>query len=378
MVEYLRTVEKATSVKSINVIRDPTSTSAGESDFGYRPVFSVFDYGTIQPSVPLDNSTVCLMQGFNFELLSEQGVDSHYLGLVDGKGELLSARDAITRGITSSTTRVQFVNRVLPMFRDRGGWDYSMFRDPHGNNYVHPMEFISRNELPESSSVWGRVERGELSLTDLGLPEDFEKGDPIPDELKPILDYSTKFEPDDRYVSPGVAQELLGIDDNRFDGINRRTIKSSNIMTDYAESRGFKRDDGKVEYIVVPGDGEIVDKLGDAVCTWHEDRLTIFGVGISKQRIRNKVKQLNPRWYADIQRAKQQAKDDGVEDFRTLMNPSINYTSPSSEFFQAINKLFQAGTNQWVDSKVYDVYPGKAEPIVDSLERAVEEFQVVA
>jgi len=66
---YVRIVEHQTSVKSIGVIEEPNHRSFGEADFKYRKVFSVFDYGTIVPPVPLDNSTICLMGGFNFELL---------------------------------------------------------------------------------------------------------------------------------------------------------------------------------------------------------------------------------------------------------------------------------------------------------------------
>ena len=118
--------------------------------------------------------------------------------------------------------------------------------------------------------------------------------------------------------------------------------------------------------------------LADSVCTWHEDRLTTHGIGISKQRIRDKVKILNPKWYVEIKRAKEQAKSEGLKDFRTLMDKSIRYDSPTPEFFNAINRLFRSGTNQWVDARVYDVYPSKQESLENNLERAVEEFQKVA
>ena len=367
MVDYKRTVRGATSVKEIGVLQEPTNHEYGVADFKARPVFSVFDYGTINPPVPLDNSTITLMGGLNFELLRERGIESHYMSLVTNGGEPISAREAITRGIAPTTTRVKFANRLMPQFHNEQ-WDYGMFGQDNITCYVQPIEFISRNRLPESSSVWRRVERGELSLQDLGLPADFKKGDEIPAELKPILDYSTKFEPDDVYMNAEKAQELLNISGEDFATINQTTRDASNIMTEYAASRGFTRDDGKVEYV-----GLI---LGDAVCTWHEDRLTTpQGVGISKQRIRNQVKKLNPKWYEDIERAKQQAKDNSVEDFRTLMDPNIKYTSPTPEFFEAINTLFRAGTNQWVDAKVYDVYSSKSESLKDNLARAVEEFQ---
>ncbi|MFH1054071.1 MAG: hypothetical protein V1740_06655 [Candidatus Woesearchaeota archaeon] len=385
MPDYLEVVDKATSVKRIGLIEKPTRTTPGVADMTYRPVFSVFDWGTIVPPVELDNSTVCLMAGFNFELLQERGIASHYLGLVTDEGELISAKEAISRGVAPTTLRVKFVNRVLPEHTEQG-WDYSMFGDPRksanpdymAQSYVQPVEFISRNKLGKASSVWKRVAAGEITMEDLGLPSDFKPGDEIPPELIPILDYSTKFEPDDRYPPRAEIQKMMGITDGRFARINASTRNASNIMTDYAASRGFTREDGKVEYITfMTGQGP-VDELADAVCTWHEDRLLAFGLGVSKQRIRDKVVELNPGWYGEIQRAKKQAKDEGVKDFRTLMDQSIQYTSPSAEFFEAANLLFQAATNMWVGRNVYPVYQRSKDSMENNLEKAIEEFGKVA
>lgn len=379
---YLRKVDHPTSVKEINLIREPSLTYQGTADFTAKPVFSVFDYGTFHPPVPLDNSTITLMAGFNFELLKAHGIQSHYMRLMTDEGDGIAAKDAIAAGITPSTMRVMYVNRHVPEFKD-GAWDYSMFRgngDPQRPlAYVHPLEFITRNELPESSSVWKRVARGDVTLADFGLPDSFNKGDAVPDTLQPLLDYSTKFEPDDRYVSPQQAQEMLGVNSDRFGKIANIVKNASTLMTEYAASRDFARLDGKVELITFIGsEGRVRDMLGDAVCTWHEDRLEYAGMPISKQLIRDEVKKHNPRWYDEITRAKQQAVDEGHEDFRTLMNPAITYTSPNPEFFTALNALFQAATNQWVAKPVYSVSPNKGNSLKDDLEKAIEGFNKTA
>ena len=363
--KYLETIEKETSVKSLGII-EKAGEKLGIADFTYRPVFSVFDYGTIEPPVELDNSTVCLMQGYNFEILKDEGLPTHYLGLVDEEGKTSSARDMIKRGIAPWTTRVRFGERRMPTFGD-GQWDYSMFGD--SGNYILPIEFISRNSLTDK--VWKRIYDGEVTLEELGLPNDFKKGDSIPIDDQPILDYSTKFEPDDRYLRPEVTQKMLGISEDQFEFIKGLTRKASQIMTMYAAHRGFVREDGKVEF-VREGDDFM---FADSVCTWHEDRLKYGNIGISKQRIRDKIVQLNPEWYAEIQNCKKRAKKEGVEDFRTLMDPAIKYTSPSVDFFHAINRLFQAGTNQWINAKVYDPYPGRDDSLEDSLQRAIEDFE---
>ncbi|MBN1114184.1 MAG: hypothetical protein JXA66_02470 [Oligoflexia bacterium] len=375
--QYVRKISHATSVKEISILKEATPDSYGETDFNYKPVFSVFDIGTIHPPVPLDNSTINIMQGFNFELLREKGIESHYIGLVTNEGTLISAKEAISGKITPTISRVRFVNRLMPEFAN-GKWDYSIFREPPCNNFVLPVEFISRNNLPESSSVWRRIADRELNLEDMGLPSGFKKGDRLPEHLKPILDFSTKFEPDDRYISARATLDLLGIDDASFDLINKTTRNVSNIMTEYAESAGFKREDGKVEYVTYVENDRKKYVLGDAVCTWHEDRLiTPQGLGISKQIIRDKVKSLNPAWYEEIQRAKKLARTGGIRDFRTVMDPEIKYISPDAKFFEAVNTLFRAGTNQWVNHKIYNIFPDKNESIRDNLARAVEEISTI-
>jgi phosphoribosylaminoimidazole-succinocarboxamide synthase len=264
----------------------------------------------------------------------------------------------------------------MPEFKD-GTWDYSMFGKDTPNNYVQPIEFITRNELPESASIWKRIKDGKTTLEALGLPADLKPGMPIPNA--PFLDYTTKFEKGDKPLTPEQARAYMGISESRFAHINWITRKASQLMTDHAASRGFKRLDGKVEYVVVPGnDGKPLDMLGDAVCTWHEDRLTFEGMGISKQRIRDKIKKLNPEWAAEIDRAKKQAEEEGVKDFRTLMNPEVEYVSPPAKFFEGVNVLFRAATNQWVGAEVYPLFEDKRESLEDNLRRAIEEFRKVA
>lgn len=374
---YLRKIDHATSVKEINIVKETSKTEYGIADFKYRPVFSVFDIGTIVPPIPLDNTTVNIMQAFNFELLQKAGIESHYLGLVNTDGSLISVKDAISKKIYSDICRVKFVNRIIPDFHDKK-WDYSKFKKIQINNYVLPLEFISRNSLPENSSVWKRVKDGELKLEDLGLDKNYQIGQNIPSSILPILDYSTKFEPDDRYISNLEALNILGIDEKAFFELNETTKKVSKTMTDYANSRGFTREDGKIEYITINEYNLQKIILGDAVCTWHEDRLlTPSGLGISKQRIRDKIKKINPHWYEEIRIAKLKAKNQGFDDFRNLMNKEIKYTSPEPEFFEKINLLFQAGTNMWINKKFYNIYENKNESLNDNLNRAVEDFYKV-
>jgi phosphoribosylaminoimidazole-succinocarboxamide synthase len=360
---YVDKIHHPTSVKTIFVVQRPTQTEPGIADFQFNPVFSVFDYGTLQPPVPLDNSTIALMAAFNFERLREAGIESHYLAMVQD-GEPISAAAAIRLGVAPDMLRVRLIHRLLPT-HSASGWDYSLFHSPPSHHFVVPIEFISRVKIGANSSVWKRVARGDIALADLGLPADARPGDPLPHH---VLDYSTKYEPEDRYLSADAARQLTGFSPERWAKINRTTTEASRLMTEFAKSRGVEREDGKVEYVTLDHPRQ-VDVLGDAVTTLHEDRLILDGTDITKQAIRDAVKRFNPAWAAEIDRAKAEARAGGVADFRTVMDPAIHYVSPPAEFFERYNALARAFVNHWVGATIY--------PEDRDLSRRLQEFRTL-
>ncbi|HLC81228.1 MAG TPA: phosphoribosylaminoimidazolesuccinocarboxamide synthase [Candidatus Nanoarchaeia archaeon] len=371
-------IEHATSVKRIFVREMPTPTRPGRARFKNTTDYSIFDVGRQHPPTPLDNSTIAMMSAHNFELLNKDQIPNHYQGLIGPDGKVWAVQQAIDQGIALDTVEVLYVNRVLPQHFQGQGWDYSQFRVNKVNNFILPIEFISRNELPPEASVWKKPgEDLEKTLQAWGLPEGFKNGDAVPEALKPLLSYTTKFEKYDQSLARQQVQEMLGFSCRTMGTIDEMTRAASRLMTDYAESRGFKRLDGKVEYIVVSESNNQIYLLGDAVCTWHEDRLLWKGFGVSKQQIRNKAKALNPEWTAEIDRAKKAAAEQAVEDFRTLMDPEVQYRSPSAEFFKAVNLLFQAGTNQWLGAGLYKLYHSKNYSTAEALDKAIEDFKAV-
>jgi phosphoribosylaminoimidazole-succinocarboxamide synthase len=280
------------------------------------------------------------------------------------EGKALSAAEAIRQGLAPDTLRVALVNRLLPTHTP-SGWDYSLFQSPPTNHFVVPIEFISRVRIGANSSVWKRVARGEISLQQLGLPPNIQPGDPLPHH---VLDYSTKYEPEDRYVGAEEARSLTRFPSERWDRINRTTAEASRLMTEWAKSKGVEREDGKVEFVTIDHREE-TDVLGDAVTTLHEDRLILDGTDVTKQAIRDAVKRSSPEWAAEIDRAKTEARSRGVADFRTLMDPAVQYVSPPAEFFDRYNALARAFVNHWIGAAVY--------PEDRDLSRRLNEFRAV-
>lgn len=381
-------MEYKTSVKTIKVLKDSTPTQTGVADFSMNPVYSVFDVGTIVPPHPLDNSTVTTMAAFNFEMLQEAKVKSHYRGVTNSDGELFnSVKYLIKRDEIPSAIRVKYVNRVMPIFNEETGtYDYSPFHNSKENNFILPLEVIMRERLGEKSSVWKRVAKGELNPAEMDI-ENLKPGDKPPHT---IIDFSTKLEKEDRYLTPQEARKLIGFSEDEFESLKLNARKISSELTSYATSVGFEREDGKVEYIICPRpqgliksnilierDDEVLLEaiLADAAGTWHEDRFLFEGLPISKQLIRDEIVKVSPKWYEEVEKCKEEAKVKGVQDFTTLMNPKIQFESPSIEFFEDINRLFQVATNLWIGEELYKVYNDKSESLLDNMRRVTEEFR---
>jgi phosphoribosylaminoimidazole-succinocarboxamide synthase len=370
MTNYTSVLGEGTSVKQIGVFTSPTPTQAGVCDFIFRDVYSVFDWGKMPmpEGSSVDNTTIVLMAALNFEMMQRRGLKTHYIGMVDDRGEIVSFQDVADRHLgpvggpqpLPNKIRVRYVNK-LPVPFAEGQYDYSAFQEPPANNFVYPLEFIFRNSLGKDASVWKRIARGEISLSDFGLPETLKPGDKLP---SPVLDYSTKFESEDRYLRPEEAMKLAGLSPNRFANINEAILMADRLLTDDARSLGFVHEDGKVEMVRL-GDNE--DAFGDVAGTWHEDRY-LFGPDgkkISKQPYRDVNRLLNPEWAAEIDQRKAEARERGIKDWKSLVTVQPKPLPP--EFFAVMNNLFRAGTNRYTGHVFYpDASP--------SLEEAFAEF----
>ncbi|VVB81019.1 Phosphoribosylaminoimidazole-succinocarboxamide synthase [uncultured archaeon] len=367
---YLRTVEKGTSVKSLGIIEEPTATKPGVFDFVYRDQYSILDWGKMPmpDGKVMDNRPVALVAAFNHEHLRRYSIPTCYLNPVDDAGVAKSSVDWFREnGQVPRTLRMQMVNVLKPVFDEKTGkWDYSVFKDPPVNNYVHPIEFIWRAEAGPDSSFWKNVTKGSYKLSDFGLPADLKPGDKFP---APIFDHSSKYEDHDRYFSPAVAYELGDFNVERWEKLNRSRYWVNRLLTDHAESVGLRRPDSKQEFVVMMVNGTLVDALGDVAGTWHEDRYehTTKGgklVKVSKQTPRDLHKLQDPAWVKQCEEAKAKAEKEGHPDWKAFV--SLEPRPLEAEFFDQYNNLMYAASNAWVKWNAF--------PQASSLEKACVEF----
>jgi phosphoribosylaminoimidazole-succinocarboxamide synthase len=278
------------SVKDLEVLQQATPGSPGRARFIFSDRYSVFDWGEMPDRIPDKGAAIALLSAHFFEELERAGIRTHYVGLVeDGRTAPLGS---IRRPVDAMEVRLLRV--IEPPLRE-GRYDYSAYRHEHGN-FLIPLEIIYRNALPAGSSVFKRLEAGELRPQDLGLD-----AMPVADQRldRPIYDVSTKLEITDRYLTWQEAAEIAGLDEGEVAAVKEMAATVNRLITDTFLKIGLVNEDGKIE---VGFDAErrlmVVDVLG----TLDECRFTHQGMPVSKELAR--IHYRGTDWHRAVEAAK--------------------------------------------------------------------------
>ncbi len=282
------------SVKDLIVIEEPLKNKTGRGRFIFSDRYSVFDWGEMPDHIPNKGKSLCISAAYFFEKLESMGIKTHYLGLVE---------DGQLKRISNVKGPVDIMEvkllRVLKPPKTADGYDYSDYKTEKCNLLV-PLEVIFRNSLPAGSSVFKRLEKGELELKELGLEKM-----PIPGENleKPFLDVSTKLEESDRYLGWKEAQEIARLSDNELEEMRKITLLINELIGQEADKIGLKYEDGKIEFgFDEERDLLLVDVLG----TLDECRFTFKGMPISKEITRLYYRKTS--WFKELVEVKKRDK----------------------------------------------------------------------
>jgi len=339
------------SVKDLEVIEKPKADTMGVGRFHFSNRYSVFDWGEMPDHIDGKGEALCLMGAYCFEWLENKGVKTHYRGLVDKNGKVVTFEEleAPTR-----TMEVHLVNVYKPETRVVQGkveYDYSRYTS-NLKNCLIPLEIIYRNGLPEGSSVFKRLEQGKVAIEDLGLYRHPRAGERF---TKPIFDVSTKLEETDRYVTWEEAKKIAGLTTQEVAEVKAVLSKVNDTISRIASRAGLENEDGKIELAF---DTKRRLMVVDVVGTLDECRFTYGGVHVSKEVARQFYKKTS--WYRDVEEAKKAAERDGVEDWKALCKsqpPKLDVNLKT-----IISKMYLAAANELTDRKLFDA-PRLAEVI---------------
>lgn len=278
------------SVKDIQVITEPTQEKPGECVFVFSDRFSVFDWGVMPDLIDGKGKSICLLGAWFFEKLEEIGIKTHYIGMLED-GRIKKLKDLRE---PQHNMLVKFL-RVIKPKTDGKKYDYSEFLKQKGN-FVIPLEVIYRNSLPAGSSVFKRLKEGKISLSDLGLSEFPKENTKL---NRPFIDFSKKFESQDRYLNQQEAKEIAGLTVEEFEKMKELVFLANKLISECVEKLSISNDDGKFEFGFDENREMIfVDVLG----TPDECRFTYDGIQLSKEVLRFYYRKTD--WYKQILEAK--------------------------------------------------------------------------
>ncbi len=339
------------SVKDLEVIEKPTRDVMGIGRFHFSDRYSVFDWGEMPDHINGKGAALCLMGAYCFEWLENKGVETHYRGLVDKNGKVVTFEEI---DAPTSIMEVNLVNVYKPETRVAHGkveYDYSLFT-PNLKNFLIPLEIIYRNGLPEGSSVFKRLEQGKVRIEELGLAYYPRPGERL---AKPIFDVSTKLEETDRYVTWEEAKEIAGLTTQEVAAVKAVLSKVNDAISRIASHAGLENEDGKIELAF---DDKRRLMVVDVVGTLDECRFTYDGVHVSKEVARQFYKKTG--WYSDVEEAKKAAERQGVKDWKALCKsqpPKLDVNLKT-----IISEMYMAAANELTDRKLFDA-PRLAEVI---------------
>jgi len=342
-----------TSVKDFRVGEPATAEGLGRGSFRFTDDYSVFDWGKMPDEVPDKGASLCTMGAFNFELLEAEGVPTHYRGVVVD-GETLDIDVALDRGVAPREMAIDLAQVPKLPFDEREGYDYDAYHDAAGSNYVVPLEVVFRNRVGVGSSLRSRTAPDEHGLDHGTWPDE------SVDLPEAVVEFSTKYEEQDRYLDPAEADRVAGAADlAELEALAREVNR---VVTERAAETGFVHQDGKIECVYHDGDLLVADVVG----TFDENRFAYDGQQVSKEVLRQYHRRTQPDWVEAVSAAKAEADRRGVADWKALCDrepePLENHV------IGVARDLYCAGTNAYLGRGVFDA------PAIDEAVQAVRDL----
>ena len=300
------------SVKDLKVEKPVTEQESGVGVFKFTDDYSVFDFGKMPDVIPEKGEALCRMAAYNFQELEKLGIRSHFRKLVSGNE--------------------MEVDLVRVLFPQKGELKEGM------SNYLVPLEVIFRNSLPDGSSVFKRLNKGQATIEQLGLSKMPKPGEKLE---KPIMDVSTKLEPTDRYLTWAEARKIAKLSESELGDLKAKALQINDFLTKRAEEIGLEHADGKVEFGMNPK-RELI--LVDVSGTLDENRFLFKGTHVSKQILRDYYK--TTPWAEVIEKEKAEGKGHG------------QFTVPEKlpkELVEIAANMYKSVCEAWTSQKIWNV-----------------------
>jgi phosphoribosylaminoimidazole-succinocarboxamide synthase len=343
---------------------------AGPTDavvFDYSDAYSVFDWGRMPDALPRKGEALATLAADLFEKLEKpefwrdfsksaealglrkgnrfgaafnevgetlqgEGLRTHYLGVLPHVPQLRTQTQAVIQprllSQLKSTARqvvVRQVSVVKPAsvtVMGRQLPDYSPTHAAPAPKLI-PLEVVFRFSCPSGSSLLERVSRDPSYLASLGYP-----GLSVSAGASwefPVLELFTKLESSDRVLTLNEALSIAGITGAQLQDMLFKTAWVAGFLRWLTRQAGAELADGKLEWgISEAGEVFLVDAIGP-----DELRITCDGVQLSKELLRSLYR--GTRWYECVIQAKEQARAQGVAEWKRLVSEQPPVLTPDQK-----------------------------------------------
>ena len=312
----------------------------GESDdrliFTFSDRYSVFDWGPMPDTLKNKAKTLGVMCSLLFKELSDpeswkkwfkkegiegplakellaKGVQTHFISALDDQmkeADIFSMGDSILVE-RCHVPQIPFVN---------GRYDYEFYKEKSVDTLV-PLEVIFRHGLPSGSSLFDRLEdsayRKELGIE--GIPKQGAYFD------RPLIEFSTKLEHTDRYISRKDAMEMAGMSDGEMAKLIQLTEVLALRLKSIFNDIGVCLWDGKFEFAFIQGEKERDFKLVDSMGP-DEVRLTLSDIHLSKEMLRQFYRTVD--WADCVKKAKAIAKERKESHWQKICTEELKSSPP--------------------------------------------------
>lgn len=250
-----------------------------------------------------------------------RGAKTHHEGMIDAvSGEVCRGGVPVNASAYNVVRKYQILKPTRTTYLGAHLFDYSQF--PHEDGYVVPLEYIVRFGITSGSSVFRKyAAMSELAKrsfeSELGVTRPLEAWQMLE---RPVTDFTTKFEPEDRMVSKQEAMVMCGMRGELFVDSGKMGVLGAWLVRQLLAEIGLLLWDIKWEFAKDGDDLVFVDTI-DTDSFRATRFLDVTGEGaadgryvmhFNKQSMRDYFKILHADWIVAIDETKRLAESKGV------------------------------------------------------------------
>lgn len=270
----------------------------------------------IESAPELDAAYRADLLGPLLESCCERGARTHHEGMLDAvTGEVVREGVPANPSACNVVRKFQILKPERTRFLGAPLFDYAKF--PHSDRFVVPLEYIVRFGITSASSVYkkyaGMEPKAKAAFErELGVSRPLDVWQYLE---RPISDFTSKFEPEDRMVSKQEALVMSGLSGAQFAESGTLAVLGAWVVRDLVEELGLRMWDLKWEFAKDGDDLVFVDTIDTdsirATMTLEHSGQG-YAVHYNKQAMRDYFTLLHRDWIADIAEAKLLGQKEGV------------------------------------------------------------------